>query len=169
MAIKKAIYKVDLYHLLGKSYSFSDYCCDVESLGKIMVSVSKKNRNPYRDHAGECKEVMEGFSIPLIDCPTSSRYDGWFDDHVTEFDLPYKYDYWDKYRLFIVRLGDINESNLATPEDLKEYEPEKEIWYKLLKEIQEKGIDFNYQQAAVDEICQKTQDDSNQYVLKKKR
>lgn len=166
---EKSIYKVDLYHLLGKSYTFTDSCCDVESLGKIMVSISNKNRNPYRDNAGECMEVMEGFSVPLIDCSMSSRYDGWYDEHVIELQLPYEYDYWDKYRLFIVRSEDIKESNLATLEDLKEYKPKKELWYKLLKEIQEKGIDFDYYLEAIEEIYGKTSDSSMQNILTKKR
>ena len=166
---EKPIYRVDLYHLLGRSYTFTDYCCDVESLGKIMVSIHNKDRNPYRDNAGECMEVMEGFSVPLIDCSKSSHYDGWYDEHVTEFYLPYEYDYWDKYRLFIVRSEDIKEANLATLEDLKEYDPQKELWYKLLKEIQEKGIDFDYYQEAIEKIYGKTPDSSNQNVLRKKR
>lgn len=169
LAKKKPIYKVDLYHLLGQSYTYSDYCCDVESLGEIIVSVSKKKNNPYRDNVGECTEVIEGFSLPLIDCSRSSHYDRWYDEHVTEFHLPYKYDYWDKYRLFIVRSEDIKKSNLATPEDLKEYNPQKEVWYKLLKEIQEKGIDFDYYQEAIEGIYRKSQDNSNQHVLRKKR
>ena len=92
---EKAIYKVDLYQLLGRSHIFNNYCCDVESLGKIIVYVSNENRNPYRHNAGECKEAMEGFSVPLIDCSKSSRYDGWYDEHITELYLPYEYDYWD--------------------------------------------------------------------------
>ena len=50
---EKQIYKVDLYHLLGKSYLFLDYCNDVESLGKILVTVSDEKINPYREKAGE--------------------------------------------------------------------------------------------------------------------
>ena len=166
---KKPIYKVDLYHLLGNSYTFIDYCCDAESLGKVLVSVSKKNRNPYRENTGECIEIMEGFSIPLIDCSKSSRYDGWYDEYITELYLPYKYDYWDKYRLYLVRFEDIRESNLATLEDIKGYEPQKEVWYELLKEIQEKGINFDYEQEATEKIFGKATDGSNQNVLRKNR
>lgn len=166
---EKPIYKVDLYYLLGRCYPFNDYCCDVESLGKIMVSISDENKNPYRDNAGECTEVMEGFSVPIIACAKSSRFDSWYAEDITELHLPYKYNYWDKYRLFIVRLEDIKESNLATLEDLKKYNPKKETWYKLLKEIQEKGIDFDYRLESVKKLCQKTPDSSNQNVLRKKR
>lgn len=166
---EKSIYKVDLYHLLGNSYKFFDYCCDAESLGKILVSVSKKNGNPYRENSGECIEIMGCFSIPLIDCSKLSRYDGWYDEYITELYLPYKYDYWDKYRLYLVRFEDIRESNLATLEDIKGYEPQKEVWYELLKEIQEKGINFDYEQEATEKIFGKTSDNSNQNVLRKNR
>ena len=163
------IYKVDLYHLLGNSHSFIDnYCCDAESLGKILVSISKKNTNPYRDNAGECVEAMEGFSVPLIDCSKSSHYDGWYDEDVTELYLPYKYDYWDKYRLYLVREGDIKESNLATLDDLKEYDPQKEIWYKILKEIQEKGINFDYKLEVTKKIYGENPNSNKQIALKKK-
>ena len=110
---------------------------------------------------------MEGFSVPLIDCSKSYHYDGECDEYITEFHLPYEYNYWDRYRLFIVRLNDIKESNLATLEDLKEYEPQKELWYKLLKEIQEKGMDFDYHLEAIKEIFGKALDNGDQIVLKK--
>ncbi len=165
---EKKIYKVDLYHLLGKSYLFTDYCCDVESLGKILVTVSDETINPYRDNAGECIEVKEGFSIPLISCSKSSRFDSLTAEDIIEFHLPYIYDYWDNYRLYIIRSDDIKESNLATAEDLKDYDPQKEVWYKRLKEIQEKGIDFDYEQEAIDEIHGKAPA-NNQNVLKKNR
>ena len=165
---KETVYKVDLYQLLGKSYIFDDYWCDVVSLGKILVSVNKKDGNPFRDNIGECTEVKEGFSVPLIHCSMSSRYDGWYDEHVTEFYLPYKYNYWDKYSLFIVRSEDIKESNLATLEDLKTYDPQNETWYEVLKEIQEKGIDFDYEQEAIEEMYGKTSNSGNQTSIKKK-
>ena len=166
---EKQIYKVDLYHLLGKSYIFEDYTCDVETLGKILVSVSEKKENPYRDNAGECIEISEGFSIPLIKCSKTSRYDGWYDEEVIELHLPYIYDYWDKYMLYIVRSEDIIESNLATLEDIKEYNPQNETWYKLLKEIREKGINFDYNQESIEEIYGKNLDNGNQTSKKKKR
>ena len=37
-------------------------------------------------------------------------------------------------------------------EDIKEYDPQSKTWYKYLKEIQEKGIDFDYHQEVIDEI-----------------
>ena len=159
------IYKVDLYHLLGTSYIYDNSTCDVESLGKILVSVSNKDKNPYRDNAGECIEAIKGFDIPLIKCSMSSRFDGWYFENVTMLSLPYEYNYWDKYRLYIIRLEDIKESNLATLEDIKEYNPQKEIWYELLKEIREKGIDFDYEQEAIKEIY----GEYSESVLKKKR
>ena len=165
---EKPIYKVNLYYLLGRSYTIDNFRCDVDSLGKILVSVSSKDVNPYRDNAGECKEVMEGFSIPLIDCYKTHRFDSWYFEDITELNLPYEYNYWDKYRLCIVCLNDIKESNLATLEDLKEYNPQKEVWYKLLKEIQEKGIDFDYKQEVIEELYGTAQDSSNQNVLSKK-
>ena len=166
---EKQIYKVDLYHLLGKSYLFLDYCNDVESLGKILVTVSDERINPYREKAGECIEVKEGFSIPLIACSKSCYYDACYDEDVIEFHLPYKYDYWDKYRLYIIRFEDLDESHLATEEDLKNYDPQKEVWYKLLKEIQEKGIDFDYKQEAIDEMSGNAPKRSKQNSLKKTR
>ena len=166
---EKPIYKVDLYQVIGKSYMFSNYVCDVDSLGKILVSVSNENKNHYRDNAGECIEVIEGFSVPLIDCPKSSRYEWWDNEHVTEFYFPYEYDYWDKYRSFIVHSSDINESNLATLEDLKEYEPQNELWYESLKEIQEKGIDFDYELEAIEKIYGKAPENTQKIALRKER
>ncbi len=146
------LYKVELYHLLGTSYTFTKSMCDVEPLGKIIVSVSKKCNSKTNERIGECREVLEDFNIPLVDCGKSSRYDGWYDEHITEFSLPYEYNYWNKHKNYIICSEEIKESNLATPKDLKEYNPEQEVWYKLLKEIQTKGIDFDYEQEAINEI-----------------
>ena len=161
MKNKKKYYKVDLYQVLGPTYSMISECtCDVDSVGKIIVEsfenggIKKDYRLAYNSskRISSCREIIEDFNVPIIACSTSSRYDSWYDEHIREFYLPYKFDYFNRYRNFIVLASDLNDSNLATEEDLKKYDPEKTVWYKILKDIDEKGIDFDYESEVHKEI-----------------
>lgn len=138
-------YIVDLYHLLG--IDFSKIMCDVQSLGKIIVSSSFLGGTNSERVIGECREITDNFNINVVKCYMSSRYDGWYEETIPVFYLPNEYncDYWNKHSLYLVLASDLNEANLATEKDIKEYDPQSKIWYKYLKEIQEKGIDFDYE------------------------
>ncbi len=145
--MKNKFYKVDLYQVLGPRCSaISKSICDVDSIGKIIVSASK--RDGTNKNIGKCREVLEDFKVCVVDCSRGSYFDAWYAESVTEFCLPYNYDYWNKYMNFIILASDLNDSNLATEQDIKLYEPKKEVWYKVLKEINEKGIDFDYKHEA---------------------
>jgi len=161
MKNKKKYYKVDLYQVLGPSYSMIDnYTCDVDSIGKIIVEsssnggIKRENRLGFRSfkRISSCREVLEDFNVPIVACCTSSRYDSWYDEHIREFHLPYEFDYWNRHRNYIVLASDLNDANLATEEDLKKYDPEKTVWYKILKDIDEKAIDFDYESEVHKEI-----------------
>ena len=153
MKNKMKYYKVDLYQVLGPTYfNIDKYRCDVCSIGKIIVEAREKGgikRSEYLSYRSfkrisSCREVVEDFNVPIVACSTGSHYDSWYDEHTLEFELPYKFDYFNRYRNFIVLASDLNDDNLATKEDLKNYDPEKTTWYRVLKEIDENGIDFDY-------------------------
>lgn len=148
--MKNKFYKVDLYQVLGPCCSMiSKSTCDADSLGKIIVSISKNSNVSSNNKMFECREVMNDFNVLAVDCSKGSRFDAWYAEDVPELHLPYQYDYWKKYRNFIVRANDLNESNLATEDDIKKYNPEKEVWYKIIKEINEKGINYDYEKEIV--------------------
>ena len=73
------------------------------------------------------------------------------------FYLPNEYNrnFWNKHSLYLVLASDLNEANLATEEDIKEYNPQSKTWYKYLKEIQEKGIDFDYEKEFYEKTIKK--------------
>ena len=138
-------YIVDLYHLLG--IDFSTIMCDAQSLGKIIVSASLNGGTNSERVIGECREITDNFNVNVVKCYMSSRYDGWYEEKIPVLYLPDEYNcnFWNKHSLYLVLASDLNEANLATEEDIKNYDPRSKTWYKNLKEIQEKGIDFDYE------------------------
>lgn len=144
---KNKYYKVNLYQVLGPTYvNIDNYTCDVCSIGKIIVEARENGgikKPEFLKHTSfkrisSCREVVEDFNVPVVACSTGSHYDSWYDEHVIEFNLPYKFDYFNRYRNFIVLASDLNDNNLATKEDLKNYNLEKTVCYRVLKEIDEK-------------------------------
>ena len=142
----KKYYKVDLYHVIGTSWPrMNDHECDVESLGKIIVCAFKNGGTNSRKEMGKCREVMENFNVLVVNCSTAMRFDMVYAEDILQFDLPYKYDDWNEYKNYVVLARDLSDKNLATEEDIKEYDPQKELWYKRLKKIQEKCINYDYE------------------------
>ena len=131
--IGQKIYKVDLYELGDRKYRFSDNDCVGYLLGKVLVTSYKKGGTNFSKSIGKCTEIMEDFNITVIDCVTGTHYEG--GKKYRNFYLPSEYDCEIGSNRFVVLAKDLDEKNIASEEDIKNYAPSSTIWYKYLKKM----------------------------------
>lgn len=124
-------YSVEIYKIYDNHRE--DRLCSLISMGKIIVSSYKRTNSEPKIMVGECKELLEDFTIPVVDCIIDTTYDDCDYECKSTF-IPPHFNYMANN--YIVLKKDFCDVNVVTPKVINEYDPRKEEWYSYFKEEQ---------------------------------
>ena len=134
-------YSVEIYKIYDNHRE--DRFCSLIPSGKIIVGLYKRTNSEPKIMVGECEELLEDFTIPVVDCNITSIYDDCDYECKYAF-IPPHFNYMANN--YMVLKNDFCDANVVTPKIINEYDPRKEEWYSYFKEEQysEKKANVRY-------------------------